>query len=253
MKKKKIDIKLLLIFLAAIAVFVYAAVQLAIIFMGYYKGEQEYAKLEKFAVSSSAGNSKGELAEEFSVDFNELEKINPEIVAWIHFENLDINYPVVQAKDNEYYLTRTFNKEELKCGSIFMEAENKADLSDDNTFIYGHNMKDKSMFAKLNNYKEEEIYRENPEFLIYTKSAIYRYSIFSCYQAEVNGDSFLYQFVNQEQYADWLKMVTQQSNYDTGIIPDAGKRTVTLMTCTSAGDNYRFLVHGTLTEIIPVK
>ena len=134
-----------------------------------------------------------------------------------------------------------------------MEAENAGDFSDDNTFIYGHNMKDKSMFAKLNQFKDEQIYKENPEFLIYTEDGIYRYSIFSCYVAETSWDSFTYQFANHEAYGEWLQTVTDRSLYDTGITPTQEQKTVTLMTCTSAGDNYRFLVHGTLTEIINQK
>lgn len=251
-KKGKRDIKSTVIFVIALVIFVYALIQLGLIFWEYAKGQQSYKKLENFTSSTQIGKG-GELPEDFSVDFEALKKINPDVVGWIRFENMDISYPIVHRTDNDYYLTHSFDKQEIKCGSIFMEAENAADFSDDNTFIYGHNMKDKSMFAKLNQFRDEQIYKENPEFLIYTENGIYRYSIFSCYVAETSWDSFSYQFASDEAYGEWLATVKDRSLYDTGITPKQEQKTVTLMTCTSAGDNYRFLVHGTLTEIINQK
>lgn len=255
MRKGKRDIKSTIIFVIALLVFVYALVRLGMIFWEYTKGQQSYDKLKDFTSSTEVGKGgdSGLAPEDFTVDFEALKKINPDIVGWIRFENMDISYPIVRGKDNDYYLTHTFDKQELKCGSIFMEAENAADFSDDNTFIYGHNMKDKSMFAKLNQFKDEQVYRENPEFLIYTENAIYRYNIFSCYVADISWDSFNYQFASDKAYANWLETVRGRSLYDTGITPTQEQKTVTLMTCTSAGENYRFLVHGTLAEVIEPK
>lgn len=252
MRQGKRDFKSTIIFLLALAIFVYAIIRLGMIFREYAKGQKSYDKLGEFTSGTDIGKS-GELPEDFSVDFQALKAINPDIVGWIRFENMDISYPIVKGTDNEYYLTHSFEKEKIKCGSIFMEAENASDFSDDNTFIYGHNMKDKSMFAKLNQFKDEQIYKENPEFLIYTEDAVYRYSIFSCYVADISWDSFQYQFATEDTYGEWLEKVTDRSIYDTGIVPQKEQKTVTLMTCTSAGDNYRFLVHGALAEVIQPK
>ena len=228
-RQGKRDLKSTIIFLLALVIFIYAIVRLGMIFWEYAKGQNTYDKLNKFTSSTDVGKG-GELPENFSVDFEALKKINPDIVGWIRFE-----------------------KEEIKCGSIFMEAENASDFSDDNTFIYGHNMKDKSMFAKLNQFKDEQIYKENPEFLIYTEDAIYRYSIFSCYVADISWDSFNYQFATEDAYGEWLQTVKNRSIYDTGVTPQKDQKTVTLMTCTPSGENYRFLVHGALAEVIQPK
>lgn len=252
MKKGKKDIKSIVIFLAALMIFAYALIRLGAIFLEYGKGQNSYEKLKDLTSETDVGKGK-EKPENFAVDFAELKKINPDITGWIRFEHMDISYPIVQGRDNDYYLTHSFYKEEIKCGSIFIEAENALDFSDDNTFIYGHNMKDKSMFAKLNTFQDEQIYRENPEFLIYTEDEIYRYSIFSCYQADVSWDSFIYQFADEEQYGEWLQKMKERSRYDTGVTPQKEQKTVTLMTCTAAGDEYRFLVHGVLTETIKQK
>lgn len=237
-----------LILVIAIAVFLYSTVQLGMIFWEYHKGRQEYAKLERFTVFSSEGTSDTVTPEESRVDFAGLKEVNSDTVGWIRFENLDINYPIVQGKDNEYYLSHGFRKEPLKSGSIFMEVENSPDFGDNNTFLYGHNMKDNSMFARLNSFKKEEVYRENPEFLIETENGSYRYAIYACYTAEVGSDSFAYHFGSEEQYAQWQKTVKERSFYDTGVVPESNQKTVTLMTCTPKGENYRFLVHGVLTE-----
>lgn len=247
-QKKHRDWKFRIIFLTALAVFLFAAVNLGLLFLDYYKGEQEYKGLEGLTGFSVAESGTEKQTEDFSVDFEALRAINPDIVGWIHFEHMDISYPIVQGEDNEYYLSHSFYKEERKCGSIFMEVLNTPDFSDDNTFLYGHNMKDKSMFAKLNQFQEEQVCRENPEFLIYTPNGVSRYAIFSCYPAELGWDSFSCQFDDEEQYAKWLETVAERSLYETGVAPDVTQKTVTLMTCTPVGDNYRFLVHGALIE-----
>ena len=241
MKNNRIDWKFIIKFLAALAVFVFALVKLGIFFFEYYQGEQEYQKLKKSVLSVL-------IEGEINVDFEALQVKNTDTIGWIYFENLDISYPIVQGEDNEYYLSHTFQKEENKCGSIFMEAQNAADFSDNNTFIYGHNMKDKTMFAKLNQFQQEETYQNNPDFLIYTPDKILRYQIFSCYPAELNWDSFTYQFENQEKYASWQKTVIERSLYEITWKPSANQKTVTLMTCTPMGENYRFLVHAGLVE-----
>lgn len=245
--KNKPDWKFILPFFAALAVFVYGAVKLGVLFWEYYQGEQQYQKLENSVIIPKMELS-GKEDSEFFVDFEKLKKINPDIAAWIYIEKLGISYPVVQGRDNQYYLDHTFYKEENKCGSIFIEAGNQKDFSDWNTFVYGHNMKDKSMFARLNEYQEEKTFQENPEFYIYTPEGTKRYQIFSCYIAALDWNSFQVDFGQEETYVSWQETVKKRSLYDTGITPRPGQSTVTLMTCTPAGQDYRFLVHGVLRD-----
>ena len=136
-----------------------AGIWLYEIWSGYHKAENEYDKLRKYVVESepksdeeneSEKQENEKLEQALSVDFEELKRINPDIVAWIRIEAAGIDYPVVQGKDNEYYLHHTFKGEENIAGSIFMDYRNTPDFSDENTIIYGHNMRDGSMFAALN-------------------------------------------------------------------------------------------------------
>ncbi len=251
---KRLDWKFVLPFLSAFAVFLFAAVRLGIIWWEYREGSIEYRKLEEAVVSaveqmdSRQADSLGMQEKPFSVDFDKLREINPDVVGWIRMEKLGISYPIVQGNDNEYYLSHTFYKEENKCGSIFMETENSGDFNDCNTFVYGHNMKDKSMFARLNELQEEETFRDNREFYIDTPKGLQRYLIYSCHVAALGAQAFRYQFEDKEDYARWQQSVRQQSVYDAGIRPEPGQTTVTLMTCTPMGSDYRFLVHGVLME-----
>lgn len=96
-----------------------------------------------------------------TIEFGELQKINPDIVAWIRIDGLGIDYPVVQGEDNEHYLYYTFRGEANVAGSIFLDYRNKADFSDSKIILYGHNMKNGSMFGSLKKYQDESVFREN--------------------------------------------------------------------------------------------
>ncbi len=251
MRKKQLDWKFILPFFAALAVFIFAASRLGMLYWEYSKGAREYQALKEAALPAKlefSGGAEKKANKESGADFDKLRSINPDTAGWIWFENLGISYPVVQGEDNDYYLSHTFYRKENKCGSIFIETQNQKDFSDQNTFVYGHNMKDKSMFAKLNELKQEEVFQENTEFYIDTPKGVKCYQIFSCYVAPLQSDSFRYEFRDQEDYAKWQKKVKEYSFYETGVVPKKGQKTVTLMTCTPKGHNYRFLVHGVLKE-----
>jgi len=99
-----------------------------------------------------------------SVDFDELKKINSNVVGWIVIEDTQVNYPIVQGKDNSYYLNHSFDKSWNSLGSIFMDYRSSNDFSDYNTFIYGHHTKNGSMFGELYKYMDATFYKEHPFF-----------------------------------------------------------------------------------------
>lgn len=248
MKKRKKNPVFTLIFLAALAVFLFAAIKLGTLSFRYYKEDASYKGLEQYAAEDLLPDNATDAPYVSPVDFTSLEEINPDIIAWIYFENIDINYPVVQGEDDDFYLHHDFYKEKSTSGCIFMDTQATPDFLSFNSFLYGHNMKNKTMFAKLNQFTDESFYQENKTFLIYTPAKTRRYEIYSCYPAELGWDSFTYQFEKKEDYAAWQNTVKKRSLYDTGIVPDPSQPTVTLMTCTPKGSNYRFLVHARLMD-----
>ena len=143
-KKKKAGMLSNIILIVALAVFCVSAFQLVKIVGGYAKGRDEYKKIQSIAINKEDSEpEKG-----FSVDFDELKGINPDTVGWIRFypEPSIINYPIVQTTDNEKYLHKTFSENDNTLGTIFLNADNHANFNDRNSIIYGHRMKDGSMF-----------------------------------------------------------------------------------------------------------
>lgn len=126
------------------------------IYFMYREGVQEYEDLRTYVKETDEDDhtegTDGSDGKQTVVDFKALKKINPDIVAWIRIPDTSIDYPVVQGNDDSYYLTHTFKKTEHVAGAIFLDSDNNADFSDDKNIIYGHNMKDGSMFRGLRNF-----------------------------------------------------------------------------------------------------
>lgn len=102
------------------------------------------------------------------MDFAALEGVNSDIVAWLYGADTGLNYPIVQAEDNDYYLYRLLDGTWNKNGTIFMDYVNRSDFSDQNTLVYGHHMKSGAMFGALVQYKKQEFYDAHPYLYLYT-------------------------------------------------------------------------------------
>ena len=177
-----------------------------------------------------------------SVDLESLQEINPDIIGWIYFENEDISYPVLYSGDNDTYLRANYMREYANGGSIFMDGSNEPDFGDRHTLIYGHNMKDLSMFGKLRYYKTNEDYYENHRyFQIVTKEAAYRYEIFAC--KDIAADSDIYTIYKQDAQGlfEFAKDKLATGSYVSGGIYVAyDDYVITLSTCTE--NDGRFVV-----------
>lgn len=239
-----------LILVIALAVFVVSAYQLIKIGKGYWDGRSEYDKIRDLAIESGEDGD-GEDGEEsqFRVNFDELLAINPDTIGWIRFspEPAIISYPIVQGDDNDEYLHKTFSANENTLGAIFLNVGNQSDFSDRNSIIYGHRMKDGSMFRHLQDYEDESFWESNPYFYIYTPDGReLTYHIYSVGQVEETSDTYLTVFETEEAYQSFLDMTKEVSAYDTGVEVTVGDKIVTLSTCTSASDEHRFVVRGVL-------
>ena len=178
-----------LVLLIAIGIFCFAAWKLVTIYLDYKTGVDEYTALEEYAdnekvtegledsmdandtmgdewgdaeLTEHSGSSRFESMEN-PIDFDSLQEINPDVIGWLEMEAVDtINYPIVQGEDNDYYLHRTFQRTDNFAGSIFMDYMNKSNFGQRNTIVYGHNMKNGSMFGSLKNYRDQEVYQKSP-------------------------------------------------------------------------------------------
>lgn len=249
----------IIVLIIAVLVFIYAAWQLISIFLEYKKGEDEYQELEQYvaeeapepeSIGITAGieaeidTGREEITQTLSrASFDELKAINSDIVAWLEFETVDINYPVVHTTDNEYYLTHTVKNTRNNSGAIFVETTNSPDFQDENTFVYGHSMKNGSMFGQLKKYKDESFYQEHQFFWIYTPQGDYMYQIFSCHEAEADSETYTNGFGSVDNYGEYLQKMKDLSLYETNVAVTTEDKIVTLSTCTKDKE-VRFVVHA---------
>lgn len=251
-KKKKSDVLLTIALIVAIAVFCYAAFNLYHIYTEYKKGTDEYNQIEEMAVterdadSAEVAGPNAQLKPPIEVDFDKLKSVNEDVVGWIYVDALpDISYPIAKGKDNQTYLHQTYEKNYNFAGTIFVDYENSGDFSDCNTLVYGHNMKNGSMFGHLKKFREDDkLYKQDKYFWILTPERNYRYEIISAYTTGVNSDTYtLFKGPGEEfeKYLETIKGYSEIQTDDTDLtIKD---RIVTLSTCTG-NESTRFVVQG---------
>ena len=251
-KKKKSDVLLTIALIAAIAVFCYAAFNLYHIYTEYKKGTDEYNQIEEMAVtgrdadSTEVAGPSAQIKPPIEVDFDKLKSVNEDVVGWIYVDALpDISYPIVKGKDNQTYLHQTYEKNYNFAGTIFVDYENSGDFSDCNTLVYGHNMKNGSMFGHLKKFREDDkLYKQDKYFWILTPERNYRYEIIAAYTTGVNSDTYtLFKGPGEEfeKYLETIKGYSEIKTDDTDLtIKD---RIVTLSTCTG-NESTRFVVQG---------
>ena len=248
--KKKLSAPLIVALVLCVALLGFSAFQLAGIYVEYKKGEDEYEALREFVKTEVPevdyeGDEPLQPEEEAEprVDFAELKALNEDIIGWIEVPDTPISYPIVQGEDDVYYLTHTCNNTENSAGSIFMETLNSADFSDVHTILYGHNMKNGSMFGTLMEYESPSYLVAHPLIFIDTEEGSHAYKIFSCYRVDADSDSYTIGFKADEMYVNFLKKLKERSAYDTGVEVTMDDKIITLSTCTNTGTN-RYLVHA---------
>lgn len=175
-----------------------------------------------------------------------LREVNPDVLGWIEIPGTQIAYPIMDGDDNEYYLEHTWDKKPSDSGSIFLEQLNHSDLGDFHTFLYGHRMKNGSMFGSLKYYNSNEYYEEHPYVYIVDDFGVHRYEIFSAYTAPVEGSTFLYGFRNEKGMQSFIDYCISKSEIDTDVVPTLDDRILTLVTCTGNGYEARWVVQARL-------
>lgn len=258
-KKKKGDFLLTLVLIIAIGVFCFAAYNLYHIYTEYKKGTDEYNEIEQMAVTDRAPEKEETAGPDSSpqppitVDFEKLRSINQDVIGWIYVEALEgVNYPIVQGEDNEFYLHKTYEKNYNFAGTIFVDYENSSDFSDCNTLIYGHNMKNGTMFGSLKKFTEDQsVYDKSRYFWILTPEKNCRYEIVSAYTTGVDSDTYTLFKGPGEEFEQYLKNIRGYSEIKTEAEElNIKDKIVTLSTCTG-NESTRFVVQGRLVNAIP--
>ena len=219
------------------------------------KAGEEYEELREEAKTEEPETVEAEPEEEkepldIPVDFEALQAENPDIYAWITIPGTNVDYPILQREgDNGYYLNHSVDGAESIAGAIFTEDYNSKDFTDPNTIIYGHNMKNGSMFGQLKKYGKEDFYKEHPCFYLYTKDGVWQYGIFSVRVVDELSDSYTMTFASTDAYRSYLDQAVRKSMYDTTATADVTDSIITLSTCTSK-DTDRLIVQAVKGEQI---
>ena len=179
----------------------------------------------------------------------ELIKINEDYKMWIEVPNTNINYPVVQGEDNDFYLNHDFNKKESSSGAIFIDYKNNIE-KDKNIIIYGHNMRNKSMFQNLMKFKDEAFWKENSKIILTIGGKRYEYKIFSSYISNAKDIDLKTNFENDDEYLKYIDSIKKKSIFHRDIDIKSDDRIITLSTCSYEEDNNRMIIHGILEKII---
>lgn len=183
---------------------------------------------------------------DYKVDFDKLKKQNKDTVAWLKVNNTEINYPVVQAKDNSYYINHNFNKKYNQAGWVFVDYKNKLDGTDKNIVIYGHNMKNNSMFGSLPDVLSKNWYNNKDNYIIdfVTEEKEYKYQVFSIYKIKTE-DYYITTEFESDEFSQFIKIIKERSYKKFKVDVTKEDTILTLSTCGATND-YRIVLHAKL-------
>lgn len=189
-----------------------------------------------------------------SVELAQYSLTYPDFVFWLLIEDTTVNYPVVQAKDNDYYLRRNIDGQHSQSGTLFMDYRCSRETLRRHNIIYGHNNQNGTMFGTLRKYLDKSYYDAHSEFFTYSKDSVIKWKIFSAYETTTDNYYIQTYFSTDEKYEEFLNKLKASSKYDTGVEVTAGDDILTLSTChlyTNAKG--RFVVHAVKVGETPLR
>ena len=183
------------------------------------------------------------------IDFTALLTDCPDVKAWLYSPNTVIDYPVVQGKDNDYYLHRFMNGSYNPSGTLFIDFRVAGDFTSPHTIIYGHHMQNGSMFASLEGYRKQEYYDEHPVMYLNTPQGNYRLDLFSAFVTFPDSRVYTLSYENEIEFEQWCVLMKSFSDFKCDLELSSQDRIVTLSTCTYDYDDARYVVMGKLVPI----
>ena len=183
-----------------------------------------------------------------SVDFSELKRRNPDTVGWINVRSTNINYPIVQAGDNDYYLKHAYDRSYNGAGWIFADYQNNMKRFDKNTVIYGHSRLDYTMFGSLKNVLQESWYanKDNHVVFLSTPQSNTMWQVFSAYKIEPESYYLTTSFSGETAYANFLEKVRGRSVHDFRAEVGVRDKILTISTCANNREDERIVLHARL-------
>lgn len=249
--KKKMSWTQRIILLACLAAFLFSLIKLGGICFGYVQSEQVMKEIQEQYKGNLQETKAAASENTVRPQSQNLLDINPNIVGWLTIDNTKIDYPILQSSDNSHYLNRNYKEDTSKSGSIFMDYRNQADSLDKHTIVYGHQMKDGSMFGQLDKFLDEDFFSQHKGFQFDTIYESYKVEIFSVYVTTTDFNYIETDFSTDEAYMDFIEVIKEKSNMSTDIQVTEQDNIITLSTCNDLQDpeDGRLVIHGKLTKI----
>ena len=204
-------------------------------YRSYKKAKDTYSKIAKENVKISKDERK--------IDFKKLKSQNQDIAGWIYIRGTTIDYPIVQGKDNEEYLHQDFNKKNSSSGTIFLDNNCKKDFTSDNNIIYGHHMKNGTMFAQLLKFREKSFLKKHNEIMIFTPDRTIHLKVISAY-AQKAQNKIPVTFANDKQKKAYIKKIESMSEQTIKTSRINDSHIYTFVTCSYEGEDNRTYVHA---------
>lgn len=238
----------LMIFTAAILILSLAG--LGYFYSQYRQSDKLYHSLEeKGRVKRSLeADSNHDDEKNAYIDHESLKSINPDYIGWIEVEGTQISYPVVFGKDNYYYLNHLFDNSKGIAGTIFMDMNNSQDLSDTNTVIYGHHMKDGTMFNELTNFLDKDFFAANKMVSISTPDGDKLYEIFACYEVHMDLLYFNPGKLDRSMLHEYVSFISSNARQQTDTAVEPDDRILSLMTCGWSFKGARIVINARFIE-----
>ena len=212
------------------------------ILYGYYEGTKVYNQVQELAGVKEFDINK--------INFEALREKNKDIRGWLYSEDTVINYPIVQGKDNDYYLYRMFNKQWNEKGSLFVDYRCEKPFKDFNTIVYGHRMKDGSMFHAITEYSDREYYKKHKKMILLTPDKKYNLHIFCIARIPANSELYKTAFHSNSEKREYINRIEKLSETKMDDVKlSTSDKIVMLSTCTRELDDDRIVVYGKLEEI----
>ena len=240
-KKSKRVIFNLIVYVILLFILIYSGIKI----FKWYKDKTNNNEIAEQIKDTVIVKDENKDKEEYTIDFNKVKEQNNETVAWIKVNNTNIEYPVVKADNNNFYLNHSFDKSKNSAGWIFADYRNKFDGIDKNIVIYGHNMRDDSMFGSLKNILNSDWYdnEENTSISLYTENEKNIYKVFSIYKIESEDYYIKTEFGNNNEFEQFEKTIKKRSIKEFNIDISKSDNILTLSTCAN-NNKYRVVLHA---------
>ena len=248
-KDSKKNKKLTLIFeiTILIAILIFYGIKIIKWFIDNNENEHIQEKISSYIEKNVEQENEKDKDDKYMIDFKSLKEINEDTCGWIKVGSTNIEYTIVKTDNNVYYLNHNFEKKENVAGWIFADYRNTFNETDQNRIIYGHNMKNGSMFAQLSDILKKEWYKkeENKYITLVTAEKTEKYEVFSIYEEKASDYPIKTDFLNYREYVSFIETLKNKSIYNFNTDTSNIKRILTLSTCGKDISN-RIILHAKL-------